>query len=315
METTKIQALIQVPSPIPFDYFKTMRFQANYRKRSGSDYFENGIYMKAMRIKGQPVILEIRQSQESESIELRIVSPSVFTEHHAAAEALSQLLGFDLDLTEFDNFVKRDEVLNPLIGDLKGLRLTRTATVYEALVSAIIGQQISAAVAGVIRENFLARYGSPLVTRQGPTLYVFPEPAVICKEGIDVLRTLKLSGKKAEYIYEISQRAALKELDYDVLCPLTNDEVIDQLTQIRGIGRWTAEWVLLRSLGRLDAIPSGDLALQRMVGMYYFGTDRVTEEELGAFALKYWAPFRGLITLYLFAFLRESRERLLEAAN
>lgn len=314
MASSKIQTIVQVPSPVPFDYVETMRFQTNYRKQSGSDYFENGVYMKAMRIKGQPVILEVKESADHESVEARVISPNLPIEQSVVRSAVSLLLGFDLALTEFHDFVEQDEVLSSLIGRFKGLRLTRTGTVYEAMINAIIGQQISSMVAGVIREAFLKHYGLPLKVGQ-TTLYVFPEPEDVYRQGIETLKTLKLSGKKAEYIYEISQRSAQGELDYEELNPLSNDEIIQRFVAIRGIGIWTAEWVLLRSLGRMDAIPAGDLALQRMVAEFYFGKERITEKEVREFAKKHWSPFEGLVTLYLFALLRESREKLLEGTN
>ncbi len=306
----KAQATIKISTPKPFNYFRTMSFQTNYRKISGSDSFENGVYMRAMRIGQEPVILEGFEKSEEEAIEIQIFSDNVLNEIDIANFDAVKFLGCDYDLMPFDEFVRLDKVLNPLIGGLSGLRLTRVETVYESIVNAIIGQQIAATVARVIKERFISQYGVPL-TRRARTLFVFPEPVEVCKGSIEDLRFLKLSGKKAEYIYEISQRAMQGELDYGLLNRLPNEEIIQRLIAIRGVGRWTAEWVLLRALARFDALPAGDLALQRMIGEYYFEQKRLTEQDVRTFAEKHWAPFRGLVTSYMFALLREKREQIL----
>jgi 3-methyladenine DNA glycosylase/8-oxoguanine DNA glycosylase len=79
------------------------------------------------------------------------------------------------------------------------------------------------------------------------------------------------------------------------------------MVEVRGIGRWTAEWVLMRALGRLDILPAGDLALRRVVSELYFDATPINEAQLAAFGKERWSPYRGLATTYLFAYLRQQR--------
>jgi len=105
----------------------------------------------------------------------------------------------------------------------------------------------------------------------------------------------------------VAQQAVDGELDYDRLATLSDEEAIARLSAIRGVGRWTAQWALMRALGRSDVLPAGDLALQRAVGDLYFGGRRLTERELDEFAAERWSPYRGLATAYLFAHIRQQR--------
>jgi 3-methyladenine DNA glycosylase/8-oxoguanine DNA glycosylase len=80
-------------------------------------------------------------------------------------------------------------------------------------------------------------------------------------------------------------------------------EVVKEVTALRGVGKWTAQWVLVRALGRADAFPIGDLALRRVVSQLYFGGEPLTDEQLEEFSMR-WSPHRSNATAYLFAALR-----------
>ena len=138
-------------------------------------------------------------------------------------------------------------------------------------------------------------------------LHAFPTPQSLIDAGADGLRAQKLSARKAEYILDTAERTLSGSIDPDRLGALGDEEAIAELVAVRGIGRWTAEWVLMRALGRQDILPAGDLALRRVVSELYFDGNGITEQELAAFGLERWSPYRGLATTYLFAVLRQQR--------
>ncbi|MEX2599077.1 MAG: hypothetical protein WD533_05410, partial [Dehalococcoidia bacterium] len=117
----------------------------------------------------------------------------------------------------------------------------------------------------------------------------------------------KLSGRKVEYIQDCARRTAEGLLDANTLSSMDDEAAIEELTKVRGIGRWTAEWVLMRALGRLDLLPAGDVALRRVVSELYFGGETIAEAQLAEFAVERWSPYRGLATTYLFACIRQQR--------
>ncbi len=88
------------------------------------------------------------------------------------------------------------------------------------------------------------------------------------------------------------------------LAELSDEQVAQRLTKLRGVGQWTAQWVLIRSLGRTDALPLGDLALRRAVSRLFFGGDEINDGQLEEFSRR-WSPWRTFATVYLFTALRQ----------
>ncbi len=171
---------------------------------------------------------------------------------------------------------------------------------------AITGQQISGVVARAIRGRLVRTLGTPFSV-DGERFYTFPKSSDFLSAGQDKLRALGLSTRKAEYILEIAARAANGSLDFGHLETMGNQEVAEELVRVRGIGPWTAQWVLLRALGRADVFPAGDLALRKVLSEYYFGGRPVAEREAAAFAQERWGTYAGLVTTYLFAQIRRQR--------
>jgi DNA-3-methyladenine glycosylase II len=198
-----------------------------------------------------------------------------------------------------------NSALEPLVLGLRGLHVPHTASVYEALVLAILGQQISSHVARMVRTLLIQTYG-PSVEASGVTYYTFPRPEAIVAAGVDGLRGIKLSARKAEYIVDISARVVSGELDLEGLQHQPKEEVVRTLLSIRGVGLWTAEWLLIRALGRADGFPYGDLALQRLLGFLVNGGPSLSPEAAQEYSRR-WSPCRSYVTTYLFAAARSGR--------
>jgi DNA-3-methyladenine glycosylase II len=198
-----------------------------------------------------------------------------------------------------------DPTLSPLVRGLRGLHVPHTASVFEALVLAILGQQISSQVARTLRTLLIQTYGTPEEVL-GVMYHAFPSPETLAAAGLEGLRSIKLSERKARYIADIAARTASGELDLEGLRTLTDEEVVRALTGIRGVGPWTAHWLLIRALGRSDGFPHGDLALQRTLGLVLNSGNPLGPDE----ALEYsrrCSPFRSYVTTYLFAAARSGR--------
>ena len=295
-----------IPTPDPFDFDLTVGHQTNYRGKTGSDLLAEGAYYRALWIDDAPVGVVARPTHDGAALEVSLPNGGDPRMLDVAAERIAWLLGFDVSLDGFYEMLATDPVLSGAIGHLRGLRHTRTESVFEALVHAIVGQQVSGVVARVIRDGLVTEYGTE-VEVEGHVVHAFPKPATILEAGVDALRALKLSGRKAEYVTGIAQQALDGGITHEILESMGDEEVVEMLSAIRGVGRWTCQWVLMRALGRVDALPAGDLALQRTVGELYFDGRRLTEAELERFAEERWKPYRGLATTYLFAHLRQQR--------
>ena len=295
---------IQVPEPFDFDL--TVRHQTYYRGRAGADLYADGAYYRALR-RPDGGAVAVRVSPGGEGwLDVSLPAGGSEADLALATDAVPRLLGFEADLPGFYARIAADPVLATTMGALHGLRPARAETVFEALVMAIAAQQISGAVARVIRHGLMVSYGTRLEV-DGHELHAFPAPETLVATGVDGLRAHKLSGRKAEYIHGIAEQTLDGAIDDARLGAMDDNEAIAALTSVRGVVRWTAQWVLMRALGRPDVLPEGDLALKRVVSELYFGGEPIEEQQLADFARERWSPYRGLATTYLFAHLRQAR--------
>lgn len=220
----------------------------------------------------------------------------------AARDQLEKLLGSGQDVGTFYRMSDGDPVMANLAEVFRGMHQSGAVSVFETVAQAILGQQLSASVARVIRGLLIETYG-PRLTVDGSTHYAFPRPASIAAASVEELRALKLSQRKAEYLQGVARFEVENPGALEALSALNDEEVVKEVTKLRGVGAWTAQWVLSRALGRPDAFPVGDLALKRIVSQLYFGGEAMTDVQLAEFSVR-WSPHRSLATSYLFAALR-----------
>ena len=205
-----------IPTPDPFDFDLTVGHQTNYRGKTGSDLLAEGAYYRALWIDDAPVGVVARPTHDGAAMEVSLPNGGDLRTLDVAAERIAWLLGFDVSLDGFYEMLATDPVLSGAIGHLRGLRHTRTESVFEALVHAIVGQQVSGVVARVIRDGLVTEYGTE-VEVEGHVVHAFPKPATIVEAGVDALRALKLSGRKAEYVTGIAQQALDGGITHEIL--------------------------------------------------------------------------------------------------
>ena len=308
-----LSARVQLSVQEPFSFALTAGHQTFFRGRTGADYFHDGVYRRVFDRGDHLVLATVRPIEESREPDLPGTAGALEIDVAAAridaptlawtAAQVAWIFALDADFGEFRARASSDPLLAFLLEQFPGLRPARTPTVFEALVQAIIGQQISGAVARQIRDLVVDRFGEPFPI-EGAIYRAYPRPASLAAASLDDLCALKLSRRKAEYLREIAGRVARGELDLEGLRSLPNHQVVAQLAALRGVGRWTAEWVMLRALGRIDAFPADDLALCRILSRFYNGGRPITGREATSLAER-WGSCRGLVTAYLFAAIRQ----------
>jgi DNA-3-methyladenine glycosylase II len=225
---------------------------------------------------------------------LEVVLAGLYTPRSAEAavrSALARLLGLDLDLSGFYARAARDPVLNELAERYRGLKPPRFPTVFECLLNAVACQQLSIAAGLTILSRLAAAAGPPI----GP-LHVFPAPSDVLGLPASALRTLGFSKRKAETILELARAAAAGELELETLEQLDDAAVVEALVRQPGIGPWSADYVLLRGLGRLHVFPQSDVGALNGLRSFLAASGR---EESTHAALVRWAPDAGLVYFHL----------------
>ncbi len=182
-----------------------------------------------------------------------------------------------------------DPVLAPVIAAAGLCTIRSHRDYYRELVESIIGQQLSVKAAAAIRERFWALFEAQ-----------FPTPEQILATDADTLRGLGFSYAKARYVHDIAQRMLDGELKFDTIDSLSNEEVIAQLTAVKGVGDWTAHMFLMFCMGRTDVLPVGDLGVRNGVRALYGFADPPTPAEVTELAKKNgWHPYESVASWYM----------------
>lgn len=178
-----------------------------------------------------------------------------------------------------------DEVMKKLILRFKDVLLHSREDAFSTLIRSILGQQISVKAAESIWQKLCSAVEN-----------VTPHAILDAEHG--VLRACGLSLRKVGYIQDLSMHFADGTLNTAAWNELDDEALIDKLTQIKGIGRWTAEMFLIFHMLRPDVLPMDDLGLQRALSMHYNANQPVSRLKMRAIA-KPWQPWRSVATWYL----------------
>ena len=182
--------------------------------------------------------------------------------------------------------LNKDKKLKKIISSVGECKIRTISNPFEALVEAIITQQISDSAGKSISLKFKNLFGKK-----------YPTPSDVAKLTIKQIKSVGLSRMKAEYIFDISQMIVDKKLDFKIFKKMSNEDVISELIKIRGIGKWTAEMYLIFALGRMDIFPLGDLGLINGIKKLYDLENPSTDEILEI--TNSWIPYRTIGTWYI----------------
>ena len=199
-----------------------------------------------------------------------------------------------------------DPVIAALDARFPGLRTVRQFDLFAALIRCVSAQQVNLRWATTTRRRLAEAFGERH-TLDGHAIYSL-NPARIAHASVAELRALQFTTRKAEYIIAIAEAIASGALDLPTLAGLPDDTVIAQLTAIRGVGRWTAEWILARTLGR-PVVVAGDLGVRKAVGRYYLDLPPkapLPSEEETRRAVAHWGESANLAQTLLLAGITSS---------
>lgn len=254
---------------------------------------------RVLRFADEPVAVDFTFSRSR--LQATVAAGAALTTDELAS-LTTHLWGLADDLAACYASLGGDPLLGPLVDRFAGLRLIRAADLYEALLSAILGQQISVASAQSVRRRLMVGIGDRLSV-EGAEVVGYPSPARLLEAGPDGLQALGITRQKSRYLLEVAERAAGGALEADRFGALDDAAAMATLCAIPGVGRWTAEVALMYGLGRLDILFAGDLALQVAVQRALGREERPGERELRSLGER-WAGWRSYAALYLLMTLK-----------
>jgi DNA-3-methyladenine glycosylase II len=181
---------------------------------------------------------------------------------------------------------KSDPVLRAIIEQVGPCRMEFSVPEFSSLAEAIVYQQLNGKAAVTIFKRFIELAGSPLI------------PEGILKLSDEQLRSVGLSRQKSSYLKDLAAKTASGELNFAQLAELPDEEVIKHLTQVKGIGVWTAHMFLMFSLRRPDVFPTGDYGVQMAIKKHYKKRKLPKPKDMEKIA-RVWAPYRSVACWYM----------------
>lgn len=263
------------------------------------DNWDGQCYQRVMIILGKPILVSVYQKN--------IKLPTLIVTTHRKVSALEVkdikqnlkiLLGLSYNAKNFYQLAANDKYLKGLVKKLMGLKPPQFLTLFESLCNAVACQQLSLNV-GIELLNRLARgYGKRLKYNK-KNYYAFPSPLSISKCNPKDLQKLGFSLKKSNVLIQIANNLKTQEAVLQKkFIKISDKNILTYLQSIKGIGRWSAEYVLLRGLGRLHIFPGDDVGAQKNLQKFLHLRKKMDYGKVEK-VIKPWFPYAGLIYFHL----------------
>ncbi|HEX7448670.1 MAG TPA: hypothetical protein VF306_14055 [Pirellulales bacterium] len=264
------------------------------------DRWDGETYRRVLPIDDVPIELAVSQLRRGKTprIEVAVHGARLTGKlQTAVTRAIERLLGLRVDLNDFYRFAAEEPKLGEVVERFRGVKPPRFPSVFEALVNAIACQQVTLTLGIQLLNKVAARYG-PAVARGDAAAHGFPRPAELAGADAAVLRRFGFSGQKARAMIELARDVEAESIDLESLSDLDDAAAVERLLSVHGVGRWSAEYALLRGLGRTHIFPGDDVGARKRLqqrlklrkSLDYQGVSRV---------LRAWRDFGGLIYFHM----------------
>jgi DNA-3-methyladenine glycosylase II len=270
------------------------------RPRNAIDRWDGETYRRVVVVGGRPTGIAVRQTGSPEKPRLVVTaSPALRTEteRRSVRVAVDLLLGARVDLRDWYRTAAADRRLAPLAARFTGMKPPRLLTVFETLVNAFACQQLSLEV-GLELLNRLATVGDVRRGTGATACYGFQAPEDLARHSPATYRAIGFSRQKVDALLTLAHGVRDGGIAVEDLAHAPDAEVRARLGELRGVGRWTTEYALLRGLGRLHVFPGDDVGAQKSLAQWlgrrtpldYAGVHKAVEA---------WQPYAGMIYFHL----------------
>ena len=287
-------------TPIPPFRLDLTAWALRRRPENAVDRWDGRTYRRVLLIDSQAVEVAVHQSggPEEPQLEVDVTGSRLTVEQGEFARVLlERMLGVHKDLKPFYRLATRDPRLQPLVEEFRGLKPPQFPTVFEAVANGIACQQLSLLV-GILLLSRLAHRLGVISANLKDAAHAFPDPTDFVGVKARSLKSLGFSVNKSQALIDVSSAIRDQRLSLESLVRLDNQVALGRLVELKGVGRWTAEYVLLRGLGRLDIFPGDDVGARKKLAQFlskkkpldYDGVRRAVAD---------WQPYAGLVYFHL----------------
>ena len=268
------------------------------RPQNKTDSWDGETYRRVVVFRGDPVLIGVTQTGgvDAPCLEVTAIGSHGGVKNDLVL-ALERLLGLRIDLKAFYELAARQPRLRELSVRFRGFKPPRFPTVWEGIVNGVACQQLSLTVGILLLNRLSSACGSEFADQNG-VRYAFPRPEDLAGAAPETVRSLGFSAAKTRTLVELGRKISEQRLDLESLADLKNDQAISRLVELRGVGRWTAEYALLRGMGRIDLFPGDDIGARNNLSRWMrlrkpLDYDRVAD------VLRQWRPYGGLVYFLL----------------
>lgn len=253
--------------------------------------------IKPLRIDGQKLVFELKE--RGEHLTVAVLYNESGKDYNEAIQAyVNDWLDLERDLSGFHELLSRHKAFNYMPEEFAGLRLIGIPDVFEAICWCIIGQQINLTFAYKLKRRMVEQYGES-VEVDGQVHHFFPKPEVLAEATMEELKALQFSRQKADYVIHVAELISSGEFSKAELLSLPDREAqLKRLISVRGIGEWTANYVLMKTLKDMNCITIGDTGLNSALDEHGLVQNKKDKEEVRAF-FNDFEDWKSYLVIYL----------------
>ena len=275
------------PTP-PFDFSKSLQFLGIFGPTKNEQTVSTHSLTKAISIDGQTVVFQLTSigTTEKPGLEYTLFSKDTITEamENAVTERMTFFLSLKDDLQPFYRIGREDADFAPIIEHLYGYHQVKFLTPFENACWAVLTQRNPMKIAQQTKQALVEKYGSSLEV-SGSVYWAFPEPMQIAVVDESELLKMIRNDRRTEYLVAVAR--AFSEADEEFLKTASDEEVEAWLRNIKGIGEWSATFIMVRGLGRMERVPLTEARLFEAASKVYGHGEELNRDDLKRLADKY----------------------------
>ena len=283
----------------PFDFSKSLEFLSDFSPMQNEQEVKRDSFTKAVQENGKTIAFEVfnKGTIENPKLDFTAYSETKFTDalKKLIADRISFFLSLQDNLKDFYEIAKKDDFIQPALKKFYGHKQVKFLTPFEIACWAILAQRAPMNVARKMKENIVRDVGGQIKVKD-VNYHSFPEPSDLVAASAELLRLVP-NKRKAGYLLGVAD--AFCKVDEQWLRKAPYEEVHGWLTNIKGIGDWSANFIMIRGLGRMEELSNIEPQLALDVARIYAGKDEpITNEEVCQIAEKY-GKWKGYWAYYL----------------